>query len=277
MKDLNDLKNIAKKIRIDVIRMTHSAGEGHIGGSLSLCEILAVLYHHVMKYDPKNPLWQERDRLILSKGHGAIALYAALKTIGLLSDDEIMSYKKNDSFVTLHPSFMPQKGMEFASGSLGQGLSIGAGVAMALKLKNLSSKVFVIVGDGECNEGSIWEAAVTASHYKLSNLICVVDKNALQNDGATIDIQDMGDLAKKWDSFGWKTVNVDDGHDVNKLVNAFETEHDEKPLAVICNTIKGKGVSFMENNYKWHYSVMTNEQFKIAMNEQGIQNEIYAS
>lgn len=263
-----DLQTIANEIRRDVIRMTYAAGSqgAHIGGSLSMCEIMAVLYHSVLTYDARNPTSENRDRFILSKGHGAIALYAALKSIGLLSDDELLSYKQDGSIITAHPTFMPKKGMEFASGSLGQGLSIGVGVALALKKKQMSNCVYVLVGDGECDEGSIWEAAASASHYGLDNLICIVDKNQLQYDGTTTEILNMGSLKDKFTAFGWDAIDVD-GHNCEALRNAFALSH-KNPLAVICNTVKGKGVSFIENNYKWHNASLNESQFNQAIEEQ---------
>lgn len=263
-----DIQAIAKEIRKDVIRMTYAAGAqgAHIGGSLSMCEIMAVLYHEVMRIDANDPLIDERDRFILSKGHGAIAMFAALKSIGLITDEELMSYKHDGSIITAHPTYMPEKGMEFASGSLGQGLSIGAGVAMALKMKNKSPQVYVLVGDGECDEGSIWEAAASAAHLGLYNLVCIVDKNRLQYDGPTVDVMNMGSLKDKFIAFGWDAYDVD-GHDCKALTDVFKTVHD-KPLAVICETVKGKGVSFIEGNYRWHNASLNEEQFNQAMAEQ---------
>ena len=265
-----NLQNKANEIRKDVIRMTYAAGAqgAHIGGSLSLCEILAVLYHDVMHYGKELVLSPERDRLILSKGHGAIALYAALKSIGIFSEDELKSYKQDGSIVTAHPTFLPEKGMEFASGSLGQGLSIGVGVAMGLKRKESGSKVYVIVGDGECDEGSVWEAAAAAAHYKLNNIICIVDKNRLQYDGNTDIVLSMGSLAEKFMSFGWETAETD-GHDCEALSRVFHRFCD-RPYAVICNTVKGKGVSFIENEYKWHNASLSEAQFNQAMAEQEV-------
>ena len=262
------VQEIANDIRKDVIRMTHSAGRqgAHIGGSLSLCEIMAVLYHKVLHLDPDNITSPNRDRLILSKGHGAIALYAALKSVGILTDEDLLTYKQDDSFVTAHPTYLPQKGMEFASGSLGQGLSIGIGVALGFKRKQNSAKVYVIVGDGECDEGSVWEAAASASNFNLDNIICIVDKNGLQYDGATKDVLNMDSLADKFRSFGWNAIEVD-GHDCDSLCEAFNSTSD-KPLAVICNTIKGKGVSFIEGEYKWHNAALSDAQYDQAMEEQ---------
>lgn len=265
----DDLKKISAEIRKDIIRMTYSAGTqgAHIGGSLSLCEIMAVLYHDVMNYKEKAGK-PERDRLILSKGHGAIALYAALKSIGVITEEELLTYKQDGSIITAHPTRLPEKGMEFASGSLGQGLSIGIGVALGLKKKGNPALVYVIVGDGECDEGSIWEAAASAAHYGLDNLICIVDHNKLQYDGETARILNMDNLADKFLSFGWNTAETD-GHDCEALSKAMHQRGD-KPLAIICDTIKGKGVSFAENNYRWHNASLSEEQYQQAMREQEV-------
>lgn len=258
----------ANEIRKDVIRMTHSAGSqgAHIGGSLSLCEIMAVLYHDVMNYSKAKIADRNRDRLILSKGHGAIAMYAALKSIGVFTEEELLTYKHEGSPLTVHPSFMPEKGMEFASGSLGQGLSLGVGVALALRRKGSPANIYVIVGDGECDEGSVWEAAMSASHYKLENLVCIVDKNKLQYDGKTEDVLDTGSLSQKFSAFGWDSVDVD-GHNCNALADALR-KRTGRPLAVVCNTVKGKGVSFIENEYRWHNAPLSEAQYMQAMKEQ---------
>ena len=265
-----NLQTIATEIRKDVIRMTYAAGSqgAHMGGSLSLCEIMAVLYHDVMNYDREKMRSPERDRLILSKGHGAIALYAALKSIGVFTEEELLTYKQNGSIITAHPAFLPDRGMEFASGSLGQGLSIGVGVSLGLKKKDLPAKVFVIVGDGECDEGSVWEAAASAAHYGLNNLICIVDKNRLQYDGETSAVLNMDSLADKFRAFGWDSVEVD-GHDCGALSEALR-QSGNMPRAVICNTVKGKGVSFAENNYRWHNASLNEAQYQQAMAEQEV-------
>lgn len=256
------------EMRIDILKMGFSAKSsgGHFGGSLSSVEIMAALYGGVMTFDPENPADEKRDRFIFSKGHGVMAQYAALKQLGLLTDDQLITYKKTDSVVSAHPSMNPALGIEFSSGSLGQGLSLGVGVTLALRRKgNESSRVFVLLGDGECDEGSIWEAAMSAANYKLGNLVAVVDKNGLQYDGDTEMVLALDDLAAKWRAFGWKTVNVD-GHDVCALVAAFGTQSD-KPLAVIAHTVKGKGVSFMENAAQWHHGVLTQKFYDQAMEE----------
>lgn len=263
-----NLQAIANDIRKDVIRMTYAAGTqgAHIGGSLSLCEIMAVLYHDVLRYNKDITLDPMRDRVILSKGHGAIALHAVLKSIGILTEEDLLTYKQDDSIVTAHPTFMPEKGMEFASGSLGQGLSIAVGVALGLRRRENKAKVYVIVGDGECDEGSIWEAAASASHYNLNNIVCIVDKNHLQYDGNTDDVLSMGSLSEKFKSFGWETVEID-GHNCKILSEAFHHQSN-KPYAIICDTVKGKGVSFIENEYKWHNASLNEKQYFQAMEEQ---------
>ncbi len=249
--------------------MTYKAGNqgAHIGGSLSLAEIMAVLYCGVMELDPDAPLKEDRDRLILSKGHGAMALYSALSLRGYVTRDELLTYKSNDTIISAHPTRMPEKGLEFASGSLGQGLSIGVGVCLALRQKgNQSSRVFVVQGDGEIDEGSVWEAAASASHYGLSRLVTIIDKNGLQYDGPTGDVLSMGDIGAKWRSFGWEARAVD-GHDVSALYEALTEEH-QKPLAVIAATVKGKGVSFLENDFRCHNARLSAQQYEQAMAEQ---------
>ena len=261
----------ANRIRLDIIEMTYSTGStgAHAGGSLSMAEIMSVLYCAVMKFDEKNPCKENRDRLILSKGHGVMAQYAALKHIGVLTKDDLKTFKKNGSFLYAHPSINPSIGIEFSSGSLGQGLSLGVGTALGLKIKkNFSSKVYVVLGDGECNEGQIWEAAMSASHFKLDNLVVVIDKNRLQYDGETDTILNLEPFEKKWESFGFKTLSVN-GHNTQALFDAFNTDHNKQPMCIIAETIKGKGVSFMENQTKWHNGALSKEQYELAIQEIG--------
>ncbi len=265
---MNEFQNIVKEVRKDIITMTYNVGSlgAHIGGSLSLAEIMAVLY--LKANINKNNLQDEsRDRIILSKGHGVIAQYAAMKQIGIINKEDILTFKKNNSILTAHPSLNSSIGIEFSSGSLGMGLSLGVGVCLALKRKNnKKSKVYVILGDGECNEGSIWEACASASHYNLKNLVAIIDKNNLQYDGATEDVLSMASLEEKFKSFGWDTISID-GHNCNEIYNAIKLEI-KKPLAIIANTIKGNGVSFIANDYTWHNHRLTKEQYAQAIKEQ---------
>ena len=257
-----------REMRKDILKMALAAKRegGHLGGSLSAVEILAALYGGVMRFDPKSPADESRDRFIFSKGHGVMAQYAAYRQIGLLTEEQILSYKQSGSVATAHPSMNPDLGVEFSSGSLGQGLSQGIGVALALKRKrNRAPRVFVLLGDGECDEGSVWEAAMAAASYRLDNIVAIVDKNGLQYDGDTEKVLALDDLAAKWSAFGWEAVDVD-GHDVSRLQEVFSRKG-EMPLAVIAHTVKGKGVSFMENVPAWHHSVLTQRQFDQAMAE----------
>lgn len=252
----------ALEIRHDILRMGLRTGSNgaHFGGGLSMVEIMAVLYLSVMRVDPARPRWPERDRFILSKGHGAMAYYAALKQAGFLTDEELMTFKSNHTFLYGHPSMNPDKGIEFSSGSLGLGLALGAGTAMGLRKRaNNTSRVFVLMGDGECDEGSVWESAASAAHFGLSNLLAIVDKNGLQYDGPTREILNMDGMAEKWESFGWQ-ARVVDGHSVSELLEAFDRS-ESKPTVVIANTVKGKGVPFMEHNPTWHHSRLTQAQF----------------
>lgn len=256
----------AVNMRKDIIDMTYSVGStgAHAGGAMSMVEILAVLYLAVMKYDVENTRWEQRDRFVLSKGHGVMALYAALKQKGVLKNLE--SFKKNDSALSAHPSMNMDIGIECSSGSLGMGLSFGVGQALALKKKDNSAHVYVVLGDGECDEGSIWEAAMSGSHYNLDNLTVIVDKNQLQYDGSTEEILALGSLEKKWEAFGWKTYSVD-GHSVEELYDALTVKCDS-PKVIIANTVKGRGVSFMENNVVWHNNNLSEQNYEKAMQEQ---------
>lgn len=255
-------------MRKNILRMTYRSGSvgAHIGGSLSMVEIMAVLYLGILRYDLSDRMNAKRDRFILSKGHGAMALYAALNQAGVLTDQELEDFKGNETVLGGHPSMNREKLIEFSSGSLGQGLSLGVGVCLGLeKAKNHIPNVYVLLGDGECNEGSIWEAAMAASHYGLSRLVAVIDQNGLQYDGVTAEVMDMGSMENKWKSFGWDVVTVD-GHSIEALYDAFQTKH-ERPMAIIANTVKGKGISFMENNALWHNNRLSDKQYEQALAE----------
>lgn len=254
------------EMRRDILRMALAAKShgAHLGGSLSAVEILAALYGGVMRFDPKEPAAEMRDRFIFSKGHGVMALYAAFVQLGLLTPDQLQMYKQDDSVVSAHPAMDPELGVEFSSGSLGQGLSLGVGVALALKRKgNEGSRVFVLLGDGECDEGSVWEAAQAASNYRLDNLVAIVDRNGLQYDGNTEDVMSLDDLPAKWRAFGWIAEEVD-GHDVNVLSDSL-VKRPAGPFAVVAKTVKGKGVPFMEHVISWHHGMLTQKQFELAM------------
>lgn len=257
----------AKEMRIDAIRATYNTKHlgAHIGGALSMIEIMAVLYLGVMNIDKNNITDPFRDRFILSKGHGVLAQYTAMKQIGIISDEDLLSYKQNNTRLFAHPSRDLTLGVEFSSGSLGQGVSLAVGVALALKRKNNNAKVYVLIGDGECDEGQIWEALLSAAQFKLDNLVVIVDKNGLQYDGKTCDILSTDCIKSKFEAFGFLTYEVN-GHDVNELLNAFGRDS-TKPCAIIANTIKGKGVSFMENNPAWHNGALTHTQYDKALQE----------
>ena len=241
------------EIRRTIIKTLEAGGRGHIGPSLSLVEILRVLYDHVLKFDPKKPKMFERDRFILSKGHGCLALYAMLAEKGFFPQEELWKFCKTDGMLGGHPE-TKVPGVEAITGSLGHGLSIGVGMAINAKYEKAPYKTFVVMGDGECNEGSVWEAALSAGKHKLDNLIAIVDYNKHQSYGSTFEVQDMEPFADKWKAFGFGVAEVD-GHDVGKLVSVFSSVPVEKskPTAIIAHTVKGKGLKRAENNMKWHH------------------------
>lgn len=261
------LKRITLELRKDVIEMTYKANAGHPGGSLSSAEIISVLYFEIMQLDPNNPSWEERDRFILSKGHACPILYAALAKKGFFSREHLWTLRRTHSILQGHPDMKKTPGLDFTSGSLGCGLGVGVGIALGLKMSNKNSRVFVLLGDGECQEGAIWEAAICAAHYKLSNLFAVIDYNGLQVDGWIRDVMNIEPLRKKWESFGWYTIEVD-GHSIEELLNAFQICFKVGgPSVIIAHTVKGKGVSFMENQVEWHGLAPTKEEFEKAIAE----------
>ena len=271
MADLQQVKKCEKasrRIRRHIIDMTYSTGNtgAHLGGSLSIVELLAGLYLGRLKYDPIDPTWEERDRVILSKGHAALALYPAMVEAGIIDSSELETFKQDGSRLGGHPSLNGLPGIEFASGSLGQGLSLGVGTCLAIKRKkNNDSRVFVFLGDGECDEGSVWEAAASAGHYHLNNLVAVVDMNSIQYDGLTTSVLNMSPMDKKWVDFGWDIISID-GHDIEQIIDAYNIRGD-KPLAIIAHTVKGKGISFMENNWKYHNASLTEKLYEQAVQE----------
>jgi transketolase len=247
--------------------MLSLAGSGHTGGSLSLVEILLALYYHAIRHDPKRPDWRERDRVLLSKGHGCPALYAVLADCGYFPKEELWRLRKLGSPLQGHPQ-RGLPGIEISSGSLGQGLSIANGMALAARLDRLDARMYCILGDGETNEGQIWEAAMTAAHYKLDSLCTIIDFNKLQIDGFCCDIKDMGPYAHKWVDFGWNVLEAD-GHDLVQLEDALDAAKKTKgkPTLIIAHTIKGKGVSFVENKVEWHGIAPKKEEAERAIKE----------
>ena len=249
-----DLKRLANRLRVDIVKMIGAAGSGHPGGSLSEVELLTALYFRVLRHDPKNPGWAGRDRFVLSKGHGCPALYAVYAAAGYLDPAMLPTLRKLGSPLQGHPDKRMLPILEASTGSLGQGLSIGIGMALAAKMDQSDVHVFVMTGDGEVQEGQIWEAAMFAPYHKLNNLTLIVDCNKQQLDDWTEKILSLAPLAEKFRSFGWRTVEID-GHDFEQVLPALEQARANtgtQPTAILANTVKGKGVSFMENNIKWH-------------------------
>lgn len=241
------------ELRKLVIQALEGGGRGHLGSSLSLIEILRVLYDDVMRYRPAEPKWDGRDRFILSKGHGCLAQYALLADKGFIPVDELTRFCRAGTFLGGHPEAGKVPGVEASTGALGHGLSIGVGMALAARMKAAESKVFVVMGDGEINEGSVWEAAMSAGKHRLNNLFAIIDYNKIQSYGFTSEVQPLEPLAEKWASFGFHAIEVN-GHDCDALRKAFTgNEQRDKPTAVICHTVKGAGIPFAEHNPKWHH------------------------
>ncbi len=265
---LQDVKEIGKRIRKKIIQQVTWAGCGHPGGSLSGTDILSTLYFRKMRFNAQDPQWADRDRFVLSKGHCTPLLYATLSEAGYFSDDLLTSFRKIDSKLQGHPEKDYLPGIEMSTGALGQGLAIGHGMALGLKLNNSPGRVFVMMGDGEIQEGMIWEAAMSAGHYKTDNLVGIIDANGQQIDGNVKDIMDVAPLADKWAAFGWHT-QVIDGHDYEAIDAALDTAINVtgKPAIIICKTVKGKGVSFMEGVVKFHGTAPSVEQSEIALQE----------
>lgn len=268
-KEIEEIKTLCKENRQNIIKMVYNAASGHIGGSLSSVEIMTVLYHKCMKTVPQwshDKDFSKRDRFILSKGHVSPALYSVLSQLGYFQKSELETFRKCGSRLQGHP--MPIcPGVEVATGSLGQGLSISCGIALALKLDKNSAHVFTLLGDGELQEGSVWEGFMNANQRKLNNLIAIIDRNNLQIDGCTENIKSLGNLADKVKAFGWQVFEID-GHDINMIYETIEkAKKSDRPAAIIAKTIKGKGVSFMENNAGWHGKAPGKDDFERAMAE----------
>jgi len=263
-----EMKAIAKRLRRHIITMTGKAGSGHPGGSLSAVEILTTLYFRVLRHKPLDPQWPDRDRFILSKGHAAPLLYATLAECGYFPIDELLTLRQMDSRLQGHTDRTVTPGVEMSAGALGQGLSFAIGVALAGRLNSKDYRVYVLLGDGECDEGQVWEAAMAAAHFKVDNLVAIVDNNGQQIDGWNRDVMNLDPFPAKWQAFGWQVIEVD-GHDFTQLTQAFNQAKLVKgqPTLIIAHTIKGKGVSFMENNLDFHGKAPTDDEVEIALKE----------
>ena len=262
-----NLEQFARTVRNDVVDMLYAAQSGHPGGSLSCVEILTALYNGVMRIDPKNPKWAERDRFVLSKGHACPTLYAVLAEKGYFPKEELKDLRQLHSPLQGHPDMNKCPGVDASTGSLGQGMSMAVGYALAGKRPEHDFRVFAVTGDGESQEGIIWEAAMAAAHYHLDNLTVLLDHNGLQIDGTNEQVMGLGDIVAKYQAFGWETVVVD-GHDIAAITAAASAPNKSgKPRFICCNTVKGKGVSFMENQVGWHSKPINQEQYEAAKRE----------
>ena len=271
---IKELEQKAILIRRDIVQMMYNAGGGHIGGSLSATDILTCLYFHIMRINPENPHEKDRDRLVLSKGHAAAALYATMAEKGYFSKELLFnSFISAKGILQEHPDMRKVPGVDMSSGSLGQGLSVGIGMALGAKLKKYSFRVFVLLGDGEIQEGQVWEAAMAASHHRLSNLIAIMDYNKLQVNGFLSSLMAIEPIREKWKAFGWDTLEID-GHNIKEIIKALESavKIKEKPTIIIAHTVKGKGVSFIENKFEWHSKPLSEREKNQALEELVLQN-----
>lgn len=263
-----DLTDKARQMRAEILTMLTHAGSGHTGGSLSSADIVTVLYFHILRHDPLSPHWRERDRFILSKGHAAPVLYAALALSGYFDKESLKTLRRVGSPLQGHPCSCKLPGVEISTGSLGQGLSVANGMALGLRMDKLPSRVYCLLGDGEIQEGQVWEAAMTAAHYRLDNICAIVDNNGLQIDGRCSDVMCIEPIVSKWEAFGWSVLDID-GHDIGALVNAFLTAKTVKgrPTVLVARTTKGKGVSFFEGKVEYHGLAPTREELALALKE----------
>lgn len=268
LSDPKELAAKARQIRKHIIRMIGAASSGHPGGSLSAADILTVLYFNKMRIRPDDPKWPDRDRFVLSKGHAAPVLYAALAEAGYFPVDDLITLRRIDSHLQGHPDMNQTPGVEMSTGSLGQGLSVACGMAIAAKMDEADWRVYALLGDGEIEEGQIWEAAMTAVHRKLDNLTIFVDWNGLQIDGPVTEVKSMENIGDRFAAFGWHVIEAD-GHDIPEIMDAIDEAHQTtgRPTAIIARTVKGKGVSFMENEVGWHGTAPTPEQVEAALEE----------
>ena len=261
--ELKKLQDKAREVREEIVLVTEKCGGSHVGGALSQNDVLVALYYKYMKIDPSNPQLEDRDRFILSKGHGGVGHAVILGDLGYFDKKELDDFNKTGSPFGMHLDAHKVKGVDASTGSLGHGLGIGIGMAMGARLQGQDWHTYVMLGDGECNEGSIWEGAMSAAHHKVTNLTCFVDRNMLMIDGPTEEVMGLEPFAQKWEAFGWRVIEID-GHDYEQIGEAIEQSHaeKEKPVVVICNTIKGKGIDFMEGKASWHYAGLDSEMSK---------------
>lgn len=266
---IKSVKEFSKEMRKNILEMSLVAGanSSHFGGALSIVEIVSSIFCYLLKYDPNNPLWEDRDRFILSKGHACLAYYAALHGIGYIDKDKLKTFEQDGSDLLGHPVMNKKLGIEFSNGSLGMGLSLGIGLALSSKKKGKEFKVFTILGDGECNEGSVWEAAMAAPNFDLKNFYVFIDNNKFQQTGSNKDIMNTRNLKDKWKSFGWHATEID-GHNIESIINFFDdSKNIKEPKVAIANTIKGKGFSFSESNNNWHHSVLSQKLYEQGLKE----------
>jgi transketolase len=265
---LKTLADRARRIRIDILKMLTESGSGHTGGSLSAADIATALYFYKMKYDPKKPDWKGRDYFILSKGHAAPLLYTVLAHAGFFEHAELCTLRKLGSRLQGHPDSKCLPGVEISTGSLGQGLSVANGIALAHKVDKVPNRVYALLGDGELQEGQVWEAAMTAAHYRLDNLCALIDNNGLQIDGPVERVMGVEPIADKWRAFGWHVIDID-GHDMAKIVTALDTAETvkRKPTAIVCRTVKGKGSTVFEGKVEFHGTTPSKEELAIALKE----------
>jgi transketolase len=265
---INYLESMGQQLRIDALETIYGASSWHLGSCFSAAEIMSVLYFHELNIDPQNPSWADRDRFIMSKGHASAIWYAALAERGFFLKEELATYRRIGSKLQGHPDMKKVKGLDMTTGSLGNGLGLGAGMAIAAKMDGRNYRVSVLLGDGEINEGTVWEAAMFASHNKLDNLVVIIDCNRFQIDGTTKDVLNLEPLDKKWEDFGFATIVID-GHNVTEIMAAFEKArgNKDKPTCIIANTIKGKGVSFLADTRESHWMKLNAEQHELALSE----------
>lgn len=271
---VKELEEKARRFRVEIVKMIYNAQSGHPGGSLSAVDILTCLYFHQMKIKPENPSWEDRDRFILSKGHAAPALYVILAELGYFSKENLSTLREIGSILQGHPDMRKTPGVEISTGSLGNGLSIGIGMALSARLSKKHYHTYILLGDGECDEGEIWEAAMAAAKYKLNNLTAICDFNRVQLDGPIDKIMPLDSLPEKWNAFNWSVVQIN-GHKMDEILKALDEANQvkDKPTIIVAHTVKGRGVSFMENKFQWHGRAPNKEEYEIALQELGGVNE----